>query len=161
MVLFVHLERGILTFEKSGHIHAAKEEHCFFQQQLAESKRKGSFARDRRPWHLESLFSQTRLWSLSGKEQENFQKKKKKKKKKKNQFFVSFFQLRDGSVNTYWQSDGPQPHAVNIQFPKTVQICRIDIYADVKVDESYTPSVISVRAGTFLHDLREVKNKTK
>ena len=66
-------------------------------------------------------------------------------------------QLRDGNVNTYWQSDGPQPHNVNIHFPKTVSVCRIDIYADLKVDESYTPSVVSVRAGTYAHDLREVK----
>jgi anaphase-promoting complex subunit 10 len=69
-------------------------------------------------------------------------------------------QLRDGNLNTYWQSDGPQPHCVNIQFPKTVSICRVDIYADVKVDESYTPSVISLRAGSFLNDLREVKQFT-
>jgi anaphase-promoting complex subunit 10 len=66
-------------------------------------------------------------------------------------------QLRDGNVNTYWQSDGPQPHCVNIHFPRTVSVCRIDVYTDLKVDESYTPAVISVRAGTFAQDLREVK----
>jgi hypothetical protein len=60
-------------------------------------------------------------------------------------------------VNTYWQSDGPQPHCVNITFSKTVSVCRVDVYADVKVDESYTPSLISVRAGSMLNDLREVK----
>ncbi len=60
-------------------------------------------------------------------------------------------------MNTYWQSDGPQPHSVNIHFPKTVSVCRVDVYTDLKVDESYTPSVISVRAGTYLQDLREVK----
>lgn len=66
-------------------------------------------------------------------------------------------QLRDGNINSYWQSDGPQPHCVNIQFPKTVAIIRVEIYTDLKLDESYTPSVISVRCGTHPHDLREVK----
>lgn len=67
------------------------------------------------------------------------------------------YQLRDGNVNTYWQSDGPQPHWVNLQFPKVVSVVRVDVYADLRVDESYTPSVISVRSGTTAHDLREVK----
>lgn len=34
-------------------------------------------------------------------------------------------QLRDGSLETYWQSDGPQPHLVNIQFRRkvTIKVC--------------------------------------
>lgn len=66
-------------------------------------------------------------------------------------------QLRDSSVDTYWQSDGPQPHLVNIQFHKKMRIHEIAIYTDYKLDESYTPSRISVRAGTTLHDLQEIK----
>lgn len=27
-------------------------------------------------------------------------------------------QLRDDNIDTYWQSDGPQPHLINIQFHK-------------------------------------------
>ena len=27
-------------------------------------------------------------------------------------------QLRDDNIETYWQSDGPQPHLINIQFHK-------------------------------------------
>jgi anaphase-promoting complex subunit 10 len=27
-------------------------------------------------------------------------------------------QLRDNCLDTYWQSDGPQPHLVNVQFHK-------------------------------------------
>ena len=49
-------------------------------------------------------------------------------------------QLRDGSLDTYWQSDGPQPHLVNIQFHRKMTIPAICIYADYKADESYTPS---------------------
>ena len=28
--------------------------------------------------------------------------------------------LRDGKEDTYWQSDGPQPHHINVQFQKKV-----------------------------------------
>jgi anaphase-promoting complex subunit 10 len=66
-------------------------------------------------------------------------------------------QLRDGNTNTYWQSDGPQPHCVNIQFPKKMSVLRLEVYCDLKLDESYTPAQISVRCGSHAHDLREVK----
>jgi anaphase-promoting complex subunit 10 len=66
-------------------------------------------------------------------------------------------QLRDASTETYWQSDGPQPHLVNIQFHKKMRVQEIAIYTDYKLDESYTPSKISVRAGTSFHDLQQVK----
>jgi hypothetical protein len=33
--------------------------------------------------------------------------------------------LRDGREDTYWQSDGSQPHLVNIQFQKKVRHHRI------------------------------------
>ena len=49
-------------------------------------------------------------------------------------------QLRDGSADTYWQSDGPQPHLVNIQFRRKTTVHDICIYADYKADESYTPN---------------------
>lgn len=31
-------------------------------------------------------------------------------------------QLRDNSMETYWQSDGQLPHLVNIQFPRKTTI---------------------------------------
>eukprot|EP00899_Mesostigma_viride_P020316 jgi/Mesvir1/28286/Mv04809-RA.1 len=65
--------------------------------------------------------------------------------------------LRDGNVDTYWQSDGAQPHLVNIQFQRKVCITEISVYADYKKDESYTPSKISIRGGNSLVDLREIK----
>jgi len=64
--------------------------------------------------------------------------------------------LRDNSLDTYWQSDGAQPHLVNVQFQRKVKVREIALYADYKLDESYTPSKISVRAGNSFHDLREV-----
>ncbi|XP_045085743.1 anaphase-promoting complex subunit 10 isoform X1 [Aegilops tauschii subsp. strangulata] len=99
--------------------------------------------------------------------------------------------LRDDSLDTYWQSDGAQPHLVNIQFQKKVQlqvsrraaaaasarfgldgwrvifffllnllfggIQLVVLYVDFKLDESYTPSKISIRAGDGFHNLKEIK----
>lgn len=36
-------------------------------------------------------------------------------------------------------------------------LSRIEVYTDFRVDESYTPSAISVRCGSNLNDLHEVK----
>jgi anaphase-promoting complex subunit 10 len=63
-------------------------------------------------------------------------------------------QLRDDNIDTYWQSDGPQPHLINIQFHKKMRIHEIVIYTDFKLDESYTPSKISIRVGSTFHDLQ-------
>jgi len=65
-------------------------------------------------------------------------------------------QLREDETTTYWQSDGPQPHFINIQFRKKTRIGELSIYADYKQDESYTPSKLSIRVGTNFHDLREI-----
>lgn len=65
--------------------------------------------------------------------------------------------LRDSNLDTFWQSDGAQPHLVNIQFQKKVRLQQLAIYVDYKHDESYTPNKISVRVGNSFHDLREVK----
>ncbi|KAL7648157.1 UNVERIFIED_CONTAM: hypothetical protein RMT77_000059 [Armadillidium vulgare] len=66
-------------------------------------------------------------------------------------------QLRDDNLDTYWQSDGPQPHLVNIEFRRKTTIQDVWIYADYKADESYTPSRISIRCGTHFNDLQEIE----
>uniref|UniRef100_A0A1B6D0Q6 Anaphase-promoting complex subunit 10 n=1 Tax=Clastoptera arizonana TaxID=38151 RepID=A0A1B6D0Q6_9HEMI len=66
-------------------------------------------------------------------------------------------QLRDDCMDTYWQSDGQLPHLVNIQFRRKTTVQDICIYTDYKLDESYTPSRISIRAGTNFNDLQEVE----
>ncbi|EAA00431.4 anaphase-promoting complex subunit 10 [Anopheles arabiensis] len=66
-------------------------------------------------------------------------------------------QLRDNSMETYWQSDGQLPHLVNIQFHRKTTVSQIYIYSDYKLDESYTPSRISIRCGTHFNDLQEVE----
>lgn len=66
-------------------------------------------------------------------------------------------QIRDDRADTYWQSDGQLPHLVNIQFQKKTTISDIYIYTDYKLDESYTPSRISIRVGTHFNDLQEIE----
>ncbi|GAA5946439.1 hypothetical protein JCM10213_006570 [Rhodosporidiobolus nylandii] len=65
--------------------------------------------------------------------------------------------LRDGSTATLWQSEGAQPHLISIQFPKKQTISQVWLYADVTLDDSYTPAKVAVRAGSYHGDLQEVK----
>ncbi|PNH10062.1 Anaphase-promoting complex subunit 10 [Tetrabaena socialis] len=65
--------------------------------------------------------------------------------------------LRDGSGDTFWQSDGLQPHLINIQFQRKMPLLELHMHVDYKLDESYTPSKISVRAGHTYQDLKEVR----
>nr|XP_019009812.1 anaphase-promoting complex subunit 10 [Kwoniella pini CBS 10737]OCF48593.1 anaphase-promoting complex subunit 10 [Kwoniella pini CBS 10737] len=66
--------------------------------------------------------------------------------------------LRDGNDNTFWQSEGPQPHLIDLSFPKRVHISAISVHMSHPRDDSYTPSKLSIRAGTGLHDLQEVRH---
>jgi anaphase-promoting complex subunit 10 len=66
-------------------------------------------------------------------------------------------QLRDENVNTFWQSDGQQPHFINIQFLKKMRINEMWLYLDYKTDESYTPSRISVRIENSFNEMVEIK----
>ncbi|KAH6919923.1 hypothetical protein HPB50_029089 [Hyalomma asiaticum] len=60
-------------------------------------------------------------------------------------------------LETYWQSDGPPAHIDNVHFCRKTTIQGICIYADYKLDESYTPNRISVRVGSSFHDLQELE----
>lgn len=76
------------------------------------------------------------------------------------------------------RSEGSQPHLINIQFPKKQSIVvsllylsrpytavshriggeqEIWLYADISLDDSYTPQKLSVRAGTYHGDLHEIR----
>ncbi|TGZ83356.1 APC10-domain-containing protein [Ascodesmis nigricans] len=65
-------------------------------------------------------------------------------------------QLRSDDTNEFWQSDGPQPHYINIHFAKRVRIAKIRMYLDFENDESYTPTRMQLVAGTGYHDLSDV-----
>ncbi|WVO15470.1 hypothetical protein L204_103128 [Cryptococcus depauperatus] len=65
--------------------------------------------------------------------------------------------LRDGDDNTFWQSEGSQPHCIDLSFPRRVHISSIALHMSHPRDDSYTPSKIGIRAGTGVHDLQEVR----
>jgi len=64
--------------------------------------------------------------------------------------------LRNGEMQTYWQSDGTHPHTVTVQFHRRVALAEIAMYCDVRLDESYTPKKVRVLSGTTLRDLEVV-----
>ncbi|KAH7128817.1 anaphase-promoting complex, subunit 10/DOC domain-containing protein, partial [Dendryphion nanum] len=64
-------------------------------------------------------------------------------------------QLRSPSTALFWQSDGPQPHYLNIHFFKLVRIVGLRLYLDFEADESYTPTRIIFLAGSGMNDLVE------
>ena len=57
------------------------------------------------------------------------------------------------------QSDGPQPHHVNIEFLKKTPVSKISVFVNYHVDESYTPSKILIKAGSHFHDLTLVTSR--
>lgn len=65
--------------------------------------------------------------------------------------------VQDENLETYWQSDGPQPHYINIHFPHLVSFTHIAIYLNFALDESYTPATIKIMTGMGYHTLRETK----
>ncbi|KAL6783707.1 APC10 [Auxenochlorella protothecoides x Auxenochlorella symbiontica] len=65
--------------------------------------------------------------------------------------------LRDGREDTYWQSDGMQPHLVDISFQKKTRVSTLAVLLNYKLDESYTPRQLAVRGGTSYTDLKEIR----
>ena len=64
-------------------------------------------------------------------------------------------QIRDGSTDTYWQSDGvKQPHWVQVHFARRVALSHVCLYLDYSLDESYTPKRVSVHHGMTSQDLQ-------
>lgn len=59
------------------------------------------------------------------------------------------------STSQFWQSDGPQPHLLNIHFFKLVHIVKIRVFLDFTLDESYTPTRMLFLAGMGMYDLTE------
>lgn len=71
-------------------------------------------------------------------------------------------QLRDPSLETYWQSDGTlQPHWAQLSFRRRIPITHVAIYLDYHVDESYTPKCINIETGTTVQDLISSTENTK
>lgn len=70
-------------------------------------------------------------------------------------------QLLDHNADTYWQSDGPQPHTICAEFVFKVSISEVQIFLNFDKDESYTPAIVSVLAGNNLYDLHLVRKLRK
>lgn len=68
--------------------------------------------------------------------------------------------LRDDDPETFWQSDGPQPHYITLQFAKKVPVQKLAIMLNFSADDSYTPVKLLIKAGTGLYDLQDVKTIT-
>ncbi|TKY90912.1 hypothetical protein EX895_000910 [Sporisorium graminicola] len=69
-------------------------------------------------------------------------------------------ELRSADLTKLWQSDGSQPHLINIQFARRTCVTHLSIFLDVKQDDSYTPTKIAIKAGTNYHDLTLVRQRT-
>ncbi|ETS63926.1 hypothetical protein PaG_02255 [Moesziomyces aphidis] len=69
-------------------------------------------------------------------------------------------ELRSADLTKLWQSDGNQPHLINIQFARRTCVTHVSIFLDVKQDDSYTPTKIAIKAGTNYHDLTPVRQRT-
>ncbi|PSR88749.1 hypothetical protein PHLCEN_2v5100 [Hermanssonia centrifuga] len=65
--------------------------------------------------------------------------------------------LRDDDPDTFWHSDGPQPHFITIEFPRKVAIQKLSVHLSFTLDDSYTPANIAVRAGTGPMDLQDIR----
>eukprot|EP00080_Pristionchus_pacificus_P014940 PDM74960.1 hypothetical protein PRIPAC_40341 [Pristionchus pacificus] len=62
-------------------------------------------------------------------------------------------ELLSDSVDSYWQSDGPQPHTITVEFTRKTDISFLALYLDYKSDESYTPNKLLVRLGSSVMHL--------
>ncbi|WPT18260.1 Anaphase-promoting complex subunit 10 [Picochlorum sp. SENEW3] len=67
--------------------------------------------------------------------------------------------LVDGSSDTYWQSDGMQPHTITLHFQQYVAISKVAIQTNYRMDESYTPQRLSVSVGTRWSDMSCIRTE--
>lgn len=67
----------------------------------------------------------------------------------------SFKELQNDDTSTYWQSDGTQPHLVNIEFTQRMILTEFRILLDYQNDESYTPNKLLIRLGSSFQDLQD------
>jgi anaphase-promoting complex subunit 10 len=65
--------------------------------------------------------------------------------------------LVDGRDDTYWQSDGSQPHLITLQFQQKIRVSRIALQADYRMDESYTPQRVALCIGTRWSDMKVLR----
>lgn len=59
-------------------------------------------------------------------------------------------------LTTFWQSDGVLPHVIRIQLGQLTPVEAVALYVNSAVDQSYSPRVMKVKAGTHEGDMTEV-----
>ncbi|KAG5487475.1 hypothetical protein LSCM1_07430 [Leishmania martiniquensis] len=64
--------------------------------------------------------------------------------------------IRYHDLNNFWQSDGVLPHVIRIQLGQLTPVEAMAVYVNSAVDQSYSPRVIRVKAGTHNGDMTEV-----
>ncbi|KAJ2706946.1 hypothetical protein H4R19_004958, partial [Coemansia spiralis] len=64
--------------------------------------------------------------------------------------------LYDGSSETFWQSDGRQPHSISIYFAARQAIHTVSLFLDIDKDESYTPCKATILSGTSERDMQNI-----
>ncbi|AYU75817.1 anaphase promoting complex subunit 10-like protein [Leishmania donovani] len=64
--------------------------------------------------------------------------------------------MRHHDLNNFWQSDGVLPHVIRIQLGQLTPVEAMAVYVNSAVDQSYSPRVIRVKAGTHSGDMTEV-----
>jgi len=64
--------------------------------------------------------------------------------------------LRDGNLDTFWQSDGAQPHLIRIQFQDVTKVSEVSLYLSESLDESYTPCKVAISIGTSFQELDQL-----
>lgn len=65
--------------------------------------------------------------------------------------------LRDGDIESYWQSDAQQPHWICVNFHRKQRVQKVALYLDYSLDESYTPKRIAIRAGNSTSSIQDIK----
>ncbi|CCW64846.1 unnamed protein product [Phytomonas sp. EM1] len=61
-----------------------------------------------------------------------------------------------GNFHTYWQSDGVLPHCIRVDFAALLAVEAVLLLLSHACDESYTPRVVTIRAGCGAADMMEV-----
>lgn len=66
-------------------------------------------------------------------------------------------QALNDNAESFWQSDGSQPHQIDIYFRRRVDLILLAMFFSLQWDESYTPRVVQIYAGYGPADARFYK----
>lgn len=73
---------------------------------------------------------------------------------------IALARPRARQLDTFWQTDALTPHTLVLSFARRVRIVQLAMYIDAGKDDSYTPEVVRIRAGTSERDASHVSKLT-